>query len=49
LHIGHFDRVDLETSSPDQIVRLAVEMTASADALSVRRQPMLPASSADFR
>jgi hypothetical protein len=35
--MGHFDRVDLKTSSPDQIVRLAIEMTAPADPLPVRR------------
>ena len=36
LAYGPFRSRRSETSSPDQIVRLAVEMTASADALPVR-------------
>ena len=47
--IAGFDGIDLESRPSDQIIRLAIEVTAPADTLPVGRQPMLPASSPDFR
>jgi 1,4-dihydroxy-2-naphthoyl-CoA hydrolase len=48
-HVAGFDGIDLEFRAADQVIRLAIQMTAPTDPLPVRRQPTLPASSPDFR
>jgi uncharacterized membrane protein HdeD (DUF308 family) len=49
LQIAGFDGIDFEPGAADQVIHLAIEVTAPTDTLPVWRQPMLPASSPDFR
>src|SRR6516225_6915593 len=48
-HIAGFDGINLKPGSTDQIVHLAIEVTAPTDPLPIRRQTMLPASNPNFR
>jgi hypothetical protein len=47
-HVASFEGVDAEASSPDQVVHLAIEVTATADPFPARRQPMLPTGDPAF-
>src|SRR5690348_16149348 len=47
-HVGGFERIDPEAGVPDQIIHLAVEMTAAADPAPAGRQPVLPADNRRF-
>jgi hypothetical protein len=49
LQIAGFDGIDFEPGAADQVIHLAIEVTASADQLPIWRQTMLPPSNADFR
>ena len=48
LHVTGFDGIDLEPRSADQVVHLAIEVTASADPFPARRQSMLPTGYSAF-
>src|SRR5580700_5557368 len=49
LQIAGFDGIDFEPGAADQVIHLAIKVTASAHQLPIWRQTMLPPSNADFR
>src|ERR1700720_1596879 len=49
LQIAGFDGIDFAPGAADQVIHLAIKVTASADQLPIWRQTMLPPSNADFR